>query len=67
MPHEPKRRHSKERQGERRASIKLTLKGSIVCPNCQSPMLPHKVCKKCGFYKGTQVTKVTQRAKVTRG
>lgn len=55
MPHEPKRRHSKERKGERRASIKLSVKASVACLNCGAVTLPHRVCPSCGFYKGTQV------------
>lgn len=67
MPHEPKRRHSTERKGKRRASIKLVLTGVIKCPNCGEPTKPHTVCKFCGFYKGTQVVKKEVKAKVTRG
>lgn len=57
MPHEPKRRHSRERKGERRASISLAVKAPVLCPNCGNSMLPHKVCKACGFYKGQQIVK----------
>lgn len=67
MPHEPKRRHSVQRKGKRRASIKLAVAGVIACPNCGQPTSPHKVCKFCGFYKGTQVVKQKSKAKVTRG
>lgn len=67
MPHEPKRRHSKERQGQHRAAIVLKVAKAVTCPNCKEPMMPHTVCKHCGFYKGTQVTKVKSRATVTRG
>ncbi|HEX7042138.1 MAG TPA: 50S ribosomal protein L32 [Patescibacteria group bacterium] len=66
MPHEPKRRHSIQRKGKRRASIKLKVAGSIVCPNCGNPTLAHKVCKNCGFYKGVSVVKKSSKAKVTR-
>lgn len=55
MPHEPKRRHSRERKGERRASIKLAVADTIVCPNCKTTTAPHHVCKTCGFYKGRAV------------
>ncbi len=55
MPHEPKRRHSTERKGERRASIKLTLQKGVLCANCGNPTISHAICKKCGFYKGRQV------------
>lgn len=67
MPHEPKRRHSIQRKGKRRASIKLQTTKAVTCPNCGEAMVPHRVCKNCGFYKGVQVTKVQERAKVTRG
>ncbi len=55
MPHEPKKRHSRARQGKRRASIKLETPAFSACPNCKSMILPHMVCKKCGFYNGKQV------------
>lgn len=59
MPHEPKRRHSRERKGERRASIKLTTVRAVKCSNCQSMTLSHTVCQTCGFYKGREVIKKT--------
>jgi len=55
MPHEPKRRHSRERKGKRRASISLKIPNAIVCSNCSSMMMPHSVCRTCGFYKGKEV------------
>ena len=53
MPQEPKRRHSRERKGKRRAGIKLEILKTIFCPNCKNIILPHTICKFCGFYKGT--------------
>jgi len=64
MPHEPKKRHSRARQGKRRAAIKLGLLALVNCPNCKSIMLPHKICKKCGFYNGRQV--LTIKAKTPK-
>lgn len=55
MPHEPKKRHSRARQGKRRAAIKLALPNFSVCSNCGSVTEPHVVCRACGFYKGRQV------------
>ncbi|RJQ25400.1 50S ribosomal protein L32 [Candidatus Parcubacteria bacterium] len=57
MPSEPKKRHSRQRQGKRRASIKLGLPTIIICKNCGAPTEPHIVCKSCGFYKGKQIIK----------
>lgn len=61
MPNEPKKRHSKQRQGKRRASIKLSVLKSIVCENCGNRRLPHTVCEHCGFYKNQQVVAKTKR------
>lgn len=55
MSQEPKKRHSRGRQGKRRASISLHLLKAIKCANCGAPTLPHVTCKKCGFYDGKQV------------
>ncbi len=54
MPN-PKRRHSKARRGHRRAHDHLQAPGLSVCPQCQEPKLPHRVCTRCGHYKGKQV------------
>ncbi len=56
MPQEPKKRHSRQRQGKRRAAISVTLPNVSVCQNCGSPVESHTVCKACGYYKGKLVT-----------
>lgn len=63
MPQEPKKRHSRQRQGKRRASIHLSIPKGIACPNCSAVTIPHQVCSKCGFYKGKEVIK--QKVKKT--
>ena len=55
MPQEPKRRHSRQRKGKRRASISMSIPNAVVCPNCTNMMMPHSVCRTCGFYKGKEV------------
>jgi len=32
------------------------------CPNCGEKKLPHRVCKKCGEYKGRAVVAVKDAA-----
>jgi large subunit ribosomal protein L32 len=27
----------------------------VPCQNCSSPMVPHRVCPSCGYYKGRPV------------
>ncbi|MEX2007553.1 MAG: 50S ribosomal protein L32 [Candidatus Levyibacteriota bacterium] len=64
MPHEPKRRHSTQRKGKRRASIRLSAPHVIFCPNCSAPSTPHTVCKSCGYYRGSQILAKKEKAKV---
>lgn len=61
MPQEPKKRHSRQRQGKRRQAIKLVLKKVVVCPNCKEPCFSHTACKKCGYYKGNEAIKRIRR------
>jgi len=55
MSQEPKKRHSRQRQGKRRAAIELSIPKTVDCPNCSSAHIPHIVCPNCGFYKGVAV------------
>jgi large subunit ribosomal protein L32 len=56
MSQEPKKRHSRARQGKRRNYIHLAVKKSVACENCGQQHIPHTVCEHCGFYKGQQFT-----------
>ena len=53
----PKRRTSKARRDKRRANWKLAVPGIIACPQCGELIMPHRVCKTCGYYKGREVIK----------
>lgn len=55
MPHEPKKRHSRQRQGKRRASISLKPTQTIACKNCGARQFPHTICDQCGFYRGVLI------------
>ena len=63
MPQEPKKRHSRQRQGKRRAAIRLRVRETMLCANCGQPVLPHTICKNCGFYKGKMVIDVEKKKK----
>jgi len=54
MPN-PKRRHSQARTSKRRAHDFLTSRSTSECPNCHERKLPHRICGKCGYYKGREV------------
>lgn len=49
MPN-PKRRHTRSRRDSRRANWKIKISNLSLCSKCGSPVLPHRVCKNCGFY-----------------
>jgi large subunit ribosomal protein L32 len=56
----PKKRTSKTRRNRRRAanSNLRTPVQVIQCPKCKEPVLPHRACKACGYYKGREVIAV---------
>lgn len=60
MPQEPKKRHSRARQGKRRHAIHLTLASLSTCANCGIKHVSHSVCPQCGFYKGVQIKGTTK-------
>ncbi len=57
MPN-PKRRQSRARRDKRRTHDRLTTKSASICPHCGASILPHRVCKECGHYKGREVIEV---------
>lgn len=48
----PKRKISKQRRDKRRTHVKARVPNVVNCGNCGSPVLWHRVCPECGFYKG---------------
>ncbi|MFY9311133.1 MAG: 50S ribosomal protein L32 [Bacteroidia bacterium] len=51
MPH-PKRKLSKSRRDSRRGHDKAVASTLTTCSNCSAPVLYHRVCPECGYYKG---------------
>ena len=33
----------------------------LSCPKCGKPLLPHRVCQNCGYYKGKQIVDVFKK------
>lgn len=56
----PKRRHSKSRRDKRRTHDRLSSPQTTLCPQCNEPKLPHRVCLACGTYKGKTVLEVKE-------
>ena len=59
MPN-PKHKHSKTRRDKRRTHYKATVPTVAVCSHCGAPVLYHRVCGECGFYKGKLVVEKKQ-------
>ena len=52
----PTSKTSKARVRSRRtANMRLAALRLVECGNCGNKVLPHRVCPKCGYYKGKQV------------
>lgn len=57
----PFRKVSKTRKRMRRAHNALDAKNATLCPNCKEAIRPHRVCPKCGYYKGKEVIKKDEK------
>lgn len=56
----PKKRTSKMRRNRRRAAnSKLREAVQVIsCPKCKEPVLPHRACSACGYYRGREAIAV---------
>ena len=54
----PKQRKTKSRRDQRRMHIFLEPSTLSTCSHCGKQVLPHTVCKNCGYYKGKEVINV---------
>lgn len=60
----PKGKVSKARKHKRNsANFKAQATTLVECPNCKELCQPHKVCPKCGFYKGKQIVETEKKQK----
>ncbi len=52
----PKYKTSKARTRRRHSiNMKVESPNLVTCGNCGNKVLRHRVCSKCGYYRGTQV------------
>ena len=59
----PKRRISRARGRKRRAAnMRLEVPTLVECGNCGNRVMSHRVCPKCGYYRGKQVLKPEEMA-----
>lgn len=53
----PKKKRSKGRQTNRKLAFSYKLKSMNKCLNCNELVIPHTVCRNCGYYRGREVVK----------
>ncbi|MDP3986007.1 MAG: 50S ribosomal protein L32, partial [Candidatus Veblenbacteria bacterium] len=55
--------HRRTSSDKRRRASHFALKPSsfTVCSHCKQAVLPHQVCRNCGYYRGRQVLKLKSR------
>jgi len=61
---EPKKRLTSARSGKRRSHISPKKIILNQCPKCKSPIIAHRVCKTCGFYKNVDVLRLEEKERV---
>jgi large subunit ribosomal protein L32 len=57
----PKQHKTKSKRNQRRMHLFITRAALTLCSKCRKPVLPHTVCKNCGFYKGREVIDVLKK------
>ncbi len=60
MPN-PTHKHTRSRRDKRRANWKVTAPNSVLCPECQEPKLPHRICQHCGTYRGKKILETVEK------
>lgn len=59
----PKYKTSKARTRRRRSiNMAMTAPNLVGCGNCGNKVLRHRVCPKCGFYRGKQIIEPAEMA-----
>ncbi len=58
----PKKRTSRSRRDMRRAHHRLKIPNLTECPRCHEPVLPHRVCPECGYYRGKKILKLEEES-----
>ncbi len=53
MGNPAKKKHIKLKEIQEELKLwKMSIPGIVECPQCHEMKLAHRVCKKCGYYKG---------------
>lgn len=59
----PKRQHSKQRGRKRRTHWKIGVPSLSPCSHCKQPIIAHRVCPFCGYYKDIAIIDIQPKEK----
>jgi len=54
----PSQKRTKSSKKRRAAHFALRPASLSHCPKCQKPIISHRACRFCGYYKGQSVVKI---------
>jgi large subunit ribosomal protein L32 len=57
----PNKRGTKSTRNQRRMHIFVKAPVLSLCQKCGKPVLSHRVCQNCGYYKGLEVINVLEK------
>lgn len=60
---EPKKRHTSTRSGHRRSHLAKKTQSLSTCSHCKEPIVPHQVCRVCGYYQNKDILKLAEKEK----
>jgi len=62
----PAQKRSKSSKLRRASHFGITKTKAKLCSHCQSPIISHRACANCGYYKGKEVLKIKSKVKLKK-
>ena len=56
----PKKKKSRSRRDMRRSHDRVSMTGVTTCQQCHEPVLPHRICRECGTYRGKTIIQTAE-------
>ncbi len=57
----PTKHRTKSKVGHSRSHLALRKKNFTYCGNCKEQIMPHQICRNCGYFKGKQIIDVFKK------
>jgi len=63
----PSQKRSKSSKLRRASHFAITKTKAKLCEHCQTPIMSHRACANCGYYKGKMVLKIKTKIASAKG